>query len=69
MGCIYHNYEEECSLFEKDHPGSPQGCDKDGFCSVNEDPVPEDNCENYESDWSCRECGVDLNKEECECED
>lgn len=47
MGCIYHNFEEVSSLFEEGHQGSPQGCDSEGFCSVSDDPVPGDNCENY----------------------
>lgn len=72
MGCIYesNSFNEDvgkCTLWEENVES--RGCDECGICVVSEDPQPSDSCEDYESDWTCIECGVDLNVEDCECED
>ncbi len=74
MGCIYSNNEGFCTMSSE---GSPtQGCAEDEYnedaegypCAVEDDPIPADSCENYESDCWCRECGADFNAdEECTC--
>lgn len=76
MGCIYEDREGICTL-SIDDDCKPiklqlmQGADEDAFCMTSGDPVPSDNCDSYESDWSCEECGVDLNEEGagCKCRD
>jgi hypothetical protein len=60
MGCIYSEFSGRCSV-------GVDGCD-DG-CIYDDDPNPADSCEQYESDWVCTECGVDMNVEECTCEE
>ena len=59
MGCIYSNFEGECMVDETD----------DGFCHYEDDPDPNYGCGQYESDWTCPECGQDLNIEDCSCEE
>ena len=50
MGCIYSNFEGECSMWDKDHPIDNMGCDDEGFCICGDDPDPSYTCETYESD-------------------
>lgn len=71
MGCIYEDQMEgTCTMFDEKNPDlRPQGCDKKGECCTSEDPDPNVGCDFYESDWTCFDCGVDLNIDECECED
>lgn len=66
MGCIYENFDGECTLW--DDSVESLGCDEKGYCICSDDPDPSIMCGNYESDWSCSECGADLNMEECDCE-
>lgn len=40
-------WDEDCGTT---YENSPVGWDKDGYCVVEDDPAPEDNCENYESE-------------------
>jgi len=55
MPCVYSNFNGECTLWNKEeHKGvtcqnSEYGFDKDGYCIVEEDPTPSDNCSNFES--------------------
>ena len=65
MGCLYCNFDGECELYSNDNGPSGQ---VDGVCVVDEDPNPADSCEFYESNWTCPDCGVDLNVEECKCD-
>jgi len=73
MGCIYEDRcDGMCSMStnsdgELDKEQKQQGCDDEGICVVSDDPDPARSCDTYESDWSCHECGVDLNVNECEC--
>lgn len=72
MGCINSDWNGKCSMFEEgtgdDHTNSAYGWDSDGYCVVDDDPVPSDNCCDYETDSGCRGCGADFNAdEECEC--
>ncbi len=46
-----------------------EGCDKNGYCAVEDDPNPADSCDSYESDYTCYDCGVDLNVSDCECKE
>lgn len=75
MACLYADKcDGVCSMAtnndgEYDPEQKQGGCDDKGVCVVGDDPEPSRNCENYESDWSCYECGADLNNEECECDD
>lgn len=75
MGCIYEDRcDGLCSLAtnndgEFDAECAQQGCDEEGMCVVSDDPDPSHSCDAYESDWSCVDCGVDLNVEDCECEE
>lgn len=70
MGCIY-SHAGNCSMFSEDEvDGRPTGCDVGGGCMVEDDPVPADNCEYYESDSTCWKCGADYNQDEdCTCGD
>ena len=77
MGCIYSNFDGFCTLSSSSDPkdSQPQGCgeldeSEDMYsCNVEDDPVPSDNCESYETDSGCNECGADYNAdEECECQ-
>ena len=72
MGCLYEDSEGVCTLsldddglVDKDN--IQQGCGDDGICVVSCDPNPGYSCECYESDYSCPDCGMDLNVEECTC--
>ena len=69
MGCIYEeNFGEgKCSMWDEDI--EMNGCDEDGVCICSDDPDPSVMCEMYESDNKCFECCVDLNVEECQCEE
>ena len=70
MGCIYCNFDGECTLASEDCSTNPQGCDDNGDCMVESDPIPVDNCESYESDSMCHFCGADFNQgEDCTCGD
>lgn len=75
MGCIYEDRCEGLCMLATDMDGefdkeqAQQGCDDEGVCVVSDDPDPSQNCDAYESDWCCDFCGVDLNVDECECED
>ena len=75
MGCLYENnmvgHEDcgWCGLCDDKYPfDGPQGSEK-GFCVVSDDPDPADSCPDYESDNVCGFCGVDMNVDECKCED
>lgn len=47
MGCIYSQFEDgKCEIWSKDVYSS--GCDKNGVCVVEDDPNPEDSCEDFE---------------------
>ena len=48
MGCIYNNWDGECSIWDKNI--EMQGCDERGICVCDDDPNPEDSCEDYNSD-------------------
>ncbi len=74
MGCIYSNNDGYCTMSSKGNP--TQGCaegeyseEEEGYpCEVEDDPMPANNCETYESDYCCHECGADFNAdEECTC--
>ena len=74
MSCIYSDCNGYCSLSSKESP--MQGCSKEEYsegedaylCVVEDDPTPSDNCDSYESDSVCHECGADFNAdEECTC--
>ena len=69
MGCIYCNYDGICQFFDEDEAEiRPNGCDNNGNCLVEDDPIPSESCEQYESNWMCYECGADFNAdEECTC--
>lgn len=75
MGCIYESngFDTECglcTLWESEGKGLDiAGVDENGICVVSDDPDPSYSCDCYESDYSCSECGADLNIEECDCED
>ena len=75
MGCIYEDRSDgTCTLAtdsegEFDKAQAQQGCDDCGNCCVTDDPDPSVSCDAYESDWQCYECGVDLNVDDCECEE
>ena len=71
MGCIYQNREGECTLASDTYGNlteEMEGSD-DGYCVCSDDPSPSDTCGSYESDYTCRECGADLNIEECGCDE
>lgn len=59
MGCLYENFKGYCTLESDDETVS---------CDYSSDPDPADSCENYETDWYCPDCGVDLNVEVCRCD-
>ena len=72
MACIYSDFNGKCTGHEEDstdtHENSAYGWDSGGFCMVDDDPIPGDNCCDYESDSTCHSCGADFNAdEECEC--
>lgn len=74
MGCIYMDNDGLCTL-SVDDEGVPLetlqlqgGAGEEGCCEVYDDPQPGDNCESYESDWFCNDCDVDLNIDDCQCE-
>lgn len=75
MGCIYENNGMGsdgglCYFHEVDGcVDDTLGMDEKGFCCVSDDPDPSYGCANYESDYTCMECGADLNVEDCGCED
>ena len=46
MGCIYCNFEGECSLFDENYDMG--GVDEHGFCICEDDPDPSYSCEYYE---------------------
>jgi hypothetical protein len=71
MGCIYSDFNGKCTMCDEDDIESrPNGSDKECNCSVEDDPVPSDNCDYYESDSTCFRCGADFNAdEECTCDD
>ena len=52
MGCIYSNFNGECSMWDPEIDSSDLGVDPDdtehGYCIVEEDPNPEDSCSSYE---------------------
>ncbi len=57
MPCIYKNEHGQCSLYskeyhlDKNHSNSEYGFSKvdKGFCAVDEDPKPSNNCISFES--------------------
>ena len=75
MPCIYENKRCGTCTISTDGDDKPitdnmqNGCDEDAVCVVGDDPDPSVSCDGYESDYTCSECGVDLNVEDCECED
>ena len=50
MSCIYNDYndynEGKCQLFDPNF--EMNGCDKEGYCIVDSDPCPYNNCEDFE---------------------
>lgn len=75
MGCLYEDRMEGYCTLCMDDDGEPdfeqlqQGCDEGGVCVVSDDPDPSENCDKYESDYTCNECGQDLNVNDCTCDD
>ena len=75
MACIFEDQCDGRCLLGLDNDGmfdknnAPEGCDDDGECAVSDDPNPADGCSGYESDHLCTGCDVDLNIDECECDD
>ena len=74
MGCIYEDRCDGLCMLSLNDDGefdkeSEQQGSENGICVVSEDPQPSDNCDAYESDYQCNECGADLNIEDCECEE
>ena len=72
MGCLYssNSMDEDagsCTMW--DDTIEMNGCDDEGFCVCSDDPDPSYLCDTYESDYTCLECGCDLNVDECQCED
>ena len=61
MGCIYSHFEGKCTLELEDL--------EDGYCGYDCDPDPSYGCDCYESDYTCHDCGADLNVEECNCDE
>ena len=73
MGCIYEDRSLDsagaCTLCDEDDlTNGPEGSEN-GICVCSDDPDPSYSCDSYESDYVCPDCGVDLNVDECECED
>ena len=74
MGCLYEDrMEGYCTLTLNDDGEFTFDCEdlqgsEDGYCVCSDDPYPSYICDSYESDWTCPDCGVDLNVEECNCE-
>ena len=63
MGCLNCSFDGVCQVADEfDVP------DEGGFCVCESDPDPSVSCSMYESDYTCPECGTDLNVEECDCE-
>ena len=62
MGCIYHDFKGKCTLSDEMDNGS-----ENGYCVCDDDPDPSYSCGDYESDYYCHDCGVDLNVKECKC--
>jgi hypothetical protein len=75
MGCIYENnsFGDEdggkCNFFDDEGDGIDAGYDEKGYCCCSDDPDPADSCSCYESDYTCYDCGADLNIGECDCEE
>ncbi len=76
MACIYADREGSCMMADRDDDDNliassnlPGGCSDDGFCVCEDDPDPSITCESYESDYTCPECGADLNNSDCECDE
>jgi hypothetical protein len=63
MGCLNSDFDGVCSLYE-DFDVPAEG----GYCTCDCDPDPSESCSYYESDYTCPECGCDLNVEDCDCE-
>ena len=66
MGCILEDGCGNCTVAED---GVEIEGQEDGICVCSSDENPADSCSSYESDWACRDCGVDLNVGECECDE
>jgi hypothetical protein len=47
MSCIYSDFNGKCTLWDENYE---LPCAPDGDCVCEDDPNPEDSCENYESD-------------------
>lgn len=54
MSCIYCDFEGKCSMFDEDYMEG-MGYDSFGNCVVDDDPVPGDNCQDYESSFDGEE--------------
>ena len=70
MSCLYKsNWADsgKCELW--DDTIEMPGCDNEGNCICDNDPDPSYLCGDYESDYKCSDCGVDLNIGDCECEE
>lgn len=68
MGCIYEDrMDGTCTIYDENIEMG--GCDENGICCCSEDPDPSVTCGFYESDYTCMDCGCDLNVEECDCDD
>lgn len=48
MGCIYSDTDGTCTIHTQgvDNPG----CDENGYCICEDDPNPQESCDNYEPD-------------------
>ena len=71
MGCISSDFDGKCNMLDEENADSrPLGCSKNGYCNAEDDPIPSDSCDIYESDWKCNDCYADFNAdEECICGD
>ena len=65
MSCVNEDFEGNCELYPEI---DCMVCNPDGVCVCSDDPDPANSCPNYESTNICRECGVDMDMEECLCE-
>lgn len=74
MSCIYECRNSGLCSISTDSDEQPivnqmeRGCDAEAVCIVGDDPDPSMNCDGYESDNTCSECGIDLNVDDCDCD-
>lgn len=53
MACRYCSFDGKCQICDPDDGIEHQGIDENGFCVCEDDPDPEDTCDEY----------VDIDKE------